>query len=285
MKACVENNVGRLVYTSTYNVVYGGREIVNGDESLPYLAEDQFTDHYSKTKMLAEKKVMGANGSRTEDGTATLRCCALRLAGVYGPGEQRHIPRIVSYLEQGLVEVTYGSRDSLVDFLHVDNLVQGHALAARALGADKGHVAAGQSYFLSDAKPINNFEFFRPLIEGLGYTYPKVNLPLTLVFYFALVTELMHGAVGCVYNFQPLLTRTEVYKTGITHYFSTAKAGRDLGYVPTIQNDLSGVVQYYKNAGRMRHAASSKSALYYVVNILLGLFIASMIMSFLPSVK
>ena len=37
--------------------------------------------------------------------------------------------------------VTYGSRDSLVDFLHVDNLVQGHALAARGLSQDRDHVA------------------------------------------------------------------------------------------------------------------------------------------------
>ncbi|KAK7501012.1 hypothetical protein BaRGS_00007892, partial [Batillaria attramentaria] len=92
--ACLEANVTRLVYTSTYNVVYGGQPIHNGDETLPYLSDDKFTDHYSKTKMLAEKKVMAANGQTTEDGS-TLRCCALRLAGVYGPGEQRHIPRIV----------------------------------------------------------------------------------------------------------------------------------------------------------------------------------------------
>nr|KAG5709512.1 hypothetical protein BaRGS_023194 [Batillaria attramentaria] len=79
--ACLEANVTRLVYTSTYNVVYGGQPIHNGDETLPYLSDDKFTDHYSKTKMLAEKKVMAANGQTTEDGS-TLRCCALRLAGV-----------------------------------------------------------------------------------------------------------------------------------------------------------------------------------------------------------
>lgn len=33
--------MGRLVYTSTYNVVYGGEEIINGEESLPYLAMDK----------------------------------------------------------------------------------------------------------------------------------------------------------------------------------------------------------------------------------------------------
>ena len=76
-----------------------------------------------------------------------------------------------------------------------------------------------------------------------------------------------------------------MYKTGVTHYFSTEKARKELGYVPAVQNDLSGVVQYYKNTGHMHYPQSSKSLLYYVVNVLIGLFIASMIMSYLPYVK
>lgn len=37
MTVCVECGVSRLVYTSTYNVVFGGQEIKNGDnlEILP----------------------------------------------------------------------------------------------------------------------------------------------------------------------------------------------------------------------------------------------------------
>lgn len=39
--ACQSEGVSRLVYTSTYNVVFGGQEIVGGDESLPYLSLDK----------------------------------------------------------------------------------------------------------------------------------------------------------------------------------------------------------------------------------------------------
>ena len=73
---------------------------------------------------------------------------------------------------------------------------------------------AGQAYFISDCKPVNNFVFFRPLvipyfcfcylivlyllffsisnisyyfrpmlqIEGLGYKYPNLSLPITLIY-------------------------------------------------------------------------------------------------------
>ena len=39
--ACVTCGVTCLVYTSTYNVVFGGQEIRNGDQSIPYLPLDK----------------------------------------------------------------------------------------------------------------------------------------------------------------------------------------------------------------------------------------------------
>ena len=50
-------------------------------------------DHYSRTKAIAEMEILSANNSGVGD--KVLRTCAIRLAGVYGPGEQRHLPRIV----------------------------------------------------------------------------------------------------------------------------------------------------------------------------------------------
>ncbi|XP_050392992.2 short-chain dehydrogenase/reductase family 42E member 1 [Patella vulgata] len=285
IEGCYDNNIERLVFTSTYNVVYGGTEIINGDESLPYLQDDKFTDHYSKTKRLAEEKIMSVNDTETKDGKK-LYCCALRLAGVYGPGEQRHIPRIVSLLEQGVVKFIYGAADSRVDFLHVDNLAQCHALAGEALTKSKHYKAAGQVYFVSDGKPINNFEFFRPLFEGLGYSYPSIRLPFVLIFYCAFVIEIIHSVVGKIYNFQPLLTRTEVYKTGVTHYFSIKKAQDELGYSPTKQNDLSEVVQLYRQMGRVKSNRKSYfSVSGLILNVVLFIVIFSMIMSYLPYVK
>ena len=117
--ACLQKDIPRLVYTSTYNVVFGGQTIENGDESLKYFPLDQVgiifynelhcvhlqlklsdpimfqhPDVYSRTKAIAEQKVLQVNGLKTKSGH-TLRTCALRLAGVYGPGEQRHLPRVV----------------------------------------------------------------------------------------------------------------------------------------------------------------------------------------------
>ncbi|XP_013412218.1 short-chain dehydrogenase/reductase family 42E member 1 [Lingula anatina] len=284
IEACIKYGVQRLVYTSTFNVVFGGQEIRDGDETIPYLPLEKHPDHYSRTKSIAEMKVMEANGTKIADGRV-LSTCALRLAGVYGPGEMRHLPRIVSYIERGLFAVTYGARDSLVEFLHVENLVLAHLLAGKALSKEKEHIAAGQTYFISDGKPVNNFEFFRPLVEGLGYSYPKVNVPLTLVYFFAFITEMVHLMVSKVYNFQPLLTRTEVYKTGVTHYFNIGKSRRDLGYEPIKQNDLQDVVKHFIKLGHGKRIQIQSKFARYFVDVIIGIIFALLLMSCLPVTK
>ena len=287
LQACRRRGVPRLVYTSTFNVVFGGQVIRNGDESLPYLPLHLHPDHYSRTKSIAEKKVLSANGTALERGGGVLSTCALRPAGIYGPGEQRHLPRIVSYMEKGLFRFVYGDPKSLVEFVHVDNLVQAHILASEALKANKGHIAAGQPYFISDGRPVNNFEFFRPLVEGLGYKFPSIRLPLTLIYCFAFLTEMTHFILGRLYNFQPFLTRTEVYKTGVTHYFSLEKAKKELGYEAQLF-DLQEAVEWFKAHGHGRRPGSRDSKCLVrdglVILLLVTMVLAWLLPSVIPSV-
>lgn len=62
LEACVEHGVKRLVYVSTYNVVFGGKEIINGNETLPYFPLDDYVDPYSRSKCIAEQLVLKSNG-------------------------------------------------------------------------------------------------------------------------------------------------------------------------------------------------------------------------------
>lgn len=60
-------------------------------------------DHYSRTKSLAEQEVLSANRRAVRGEGETLKTCALRCAGIYGEGEQRHLPRIVVGIHSSLV--------------------------------------------------------------------------------------------------------------------------------------------------------------------------------------
>ena len=157
------------------------------------------------------------------------RTCALRPAGIYGEGEERHLPRIARLLQSGMFLFTYGP-DAICEFVALHNFIEAQLCAAEALL--EGGPACGNAYFISDGEPVNNFHFFQPFIVGLGYSMPSLSLPVTVVYILAYFMEILHRVLAPVYTFDPLITRAEVLKTGKTHYFSLEKAERDLGYYP-----------------------------------------------------
>src|ERR1035438_1084577 len=62
MDVCQASGIPRFVYTSSMDVVVDGRiPIVDGDESLPY-PSNMPADPYSRSKIMAEKSVIAANG-------------------------------------------------------------------------------------------------------------------------------------------------------------------------------------------------------------------------------
>lgn len=62
LEAVFKYEITRLVYVSTYNVVFGGKEILNGNEGLPYFPLDDHVDAYGRSKSMAEQLVLKSNG-------------------------------------------------------------------------------------------------------------------------------------------------------------------------------------------------------------------------------
>ncbi len=120
LSACFKYNISKFIYTSSYNVIFGGKEIVNGDETTPYFPETMQVDQYSRSKTAAEKLVLKANGNLLKN-CEPFFSCSLRPAAIYGEGELRHLPRIVKHLDSGLFLMKIG--EATVDWVHIDNLV------------------------------------------------------------------------------------------------------------------------------------------------------------------
>ena len=120
INASLKANVTKLIYTSTYNVVFGGEEIANGDERWPYFPQERHTDLYSGSKATAEQIVLAANGKATASGR-TLITSVIRPAAIYGENEQRHFPRIIKHIDSGIFVFRIGQ--ATVDWVHVENLV------------------------------------------------------------------------------------------------------------------------------------------------------------------
>lgn len=219
LRAAADAGVTALVQTSSFSVVLD-RVLVNADEREPYATRTR--DLYTLTKIEAERAVLGAD---TPDG---LRTCALRPGGVWGLDVQCVMIR--SFLTQyatGKFKTTIGNGKSTMDNTHVQNLVDAELLAAKALRQDAATVG-GQAYFINDDEAINPLEWFRPLVEGCGGTFPRLSLPAGLMKVIGSVMEVASyfGAP------EPLLTRRGIRNLTESSQFNIDKARRDLGYEP-----------------------------------------------------
>ncbi len=123
INACIHNNISYLIYTSTYNVVFCGREIDGGDESHQYVDDSDHIDQYSKSKTKAEQLARQANGIILPNGERFITS-VIRPAAIYGENEQRHLPRILMHLDMGMFMFRIGS--AKVDWVHIDNLVSNY---------------------------------------------------------------------------------------------------------------------------------------------------------------
>ncbi len=246
LKAAAVANVKALVHTSTGNVVMD-RVLVGKDETLPYATRTH--DLYSVSKIAAEKLALAADNP---DG---LRVCAVRPGGLWGSDTNSMM--VLSFLEQlvaGKFTALIGNGTSVMDNTHIDNLVDGQLLAAKALHK-KPETAGGQAYFIFDDEQINPLEWFKPIAEGLGYTYPSLRLPGSLMKVVAWLMEAAHylGAP------EPVLTVRAVRNLIESSSFRIDKARRDLGYEPRfkLENGLPLLLpqaRAYIQAGQPRTA-------------------------------
>lgn len=225
IRACRERRIPRLVHTSTDSVCYRKAPLINGDESLPYA--DRCLDIYAKTKIEAERAVLEADG---RDG---LRTVALRPAGLWGPGDGCYmVSKLVRELRKGSFVATIGDGTSLADNTHIDNLVLAEILAAEKL-VTAPDIAGGRAYFITDEEQMNLIEWFRPLIEGLGYRVPRRSIPARLMYLAAHFMEWLHRFGGP----SPFMTRLEVHNLTTSFTFTCERARSDLGYQPIIGRD------------------------------------------------
>jgi len=234
--AARERGVERLIYTSSVDVCFDGVSAPAMDETKAYASAPKSV--YAATKIAAERLVLEANG---KDGLLT---CAIRPDGIYGAQPNEMIDRFHEQLRGGRLRVRIGAGDTLQDNSQVDNLVHGEILAARHLVP--GGIACGQAYFIGDGEPMNSFEFFRPLIEGLGYDFPRRSIPAGALRPLLTFWQALHFLLGAP---RPLLSPHELDKISVTHYASYDKARRELGYAPLVSSAqaLAACVDYCRS--------------------------------------
>lgn len=282
LKACLENNVKRMVYTSTHNVIFNGNPIENGDESIPYVPLNEHKDSYSRTKCMAEQLILSSSGKKTKDGS-TFRSSSCRAVAIYGRGEQRQFPQVMLALESGVFLATFGSKDILSSRVHIDNLTNAHILAADALCEHKNHISAGEAYIITDPKPHNQFVWMSEFVEGLGYSMPKITIPVFVVLTIAFLCEYIHKLLQPLTEVTLFLSRTELYQVCVTHHYKPDKARKQLGFV-AVERNLQDIIEYYRVRGHQRKKWEGFLPS-WVLSVLIGVLFAAVMISYLPTTE
>ena len=218
--ACLAHNVGRLVYTGSPSVVFDGRDVEGGDESLPYPAS--YEAHYPHTKAVAEQMVLDANSS-------FLATVSLRPHLIWGPGDNHLVPRIVEKGRAGKLR-RIGDRPCLVDTIYVDNAAEAHLNAADRL--QFGAPPAGRAYFISNGEPVPLWEMVNRILAAAGLPPETRSLAPGLARRLGTLCETIWTVLRL--TGEPPMTRFVASELSSAHWFDISAAKRDLGYQPRI---------------------------------------------------
>ncbi len=223
LAGCRAAGVMRLVYVSSASVVYEGRDLEGGDESLPYTRISQAA--YADSKVAAEKEVLAANAP-------DLATCAIRPHVVFGPGDTRLLPAILQRAREGKLKRQVGPGTHLSDFTYVTNLID--ALLAAGDRLAPGSPVAGQAYFVTNGEPMAFFDFVRRVLRALDLPEPTGRVPYAVAYAVAAVAEAWDTLKGGTLGAEDGLSRFAIRYLCTHHWFRIDKARRDLGYEPKV---------------------------------------------------
>ncbi|MBK7177866.1 MAG: NAD-dependent epimerase/dehydratase family protein [Chloroflexi bacterium] len=202
-----ELGIPKIIYTSTV-AVFGDTHGQLVDET--FYQGGPFLSEYDRTKWLAHYKVALP---LIEKGAPII----IVMPGVvYGPGDTSLIGTMMKMFYQGLPALP--GPDLMLTFAHVDDIAEGHILAA-----EKGKI--GESYVLAGpAIPLGEMvDFWAHLTNKPA---PLLRIPSQFVKPFSPLV----GAVGNVVPLPPAFSREAINLLGATYIARADKARAQLGW-------------------------------------------------------
>jgi nucleoside-diphosphate-sugar epimerase len=223
LEAARAHGVRRFVYTGTASVVYAGRSIEGGNESLPY--PKHYLTAYARTKAEAERAVIAANSGR-------LATCSIRPHLIFGPRDTQLVPKLLARVRTGRLR-RIGDGTNRVSVSYAGNVADAHCLALDALSP--GGPAAGQVYFVNEPEPVNCWEFINRIAAGAGFPEVAKGLPLWLAILAGGILENAYPLLGR--KSDPPITRFLASQLATSHWFRVDKARAELGWEPRVSLD------------------------------------------------
>jgi nucleoside-diphosphate-sugar epimerase len=202
----------RFVYVSSQAAAGPARDaahpLTEADSPMPIEA-------YGRSKLSAEQAVLRRAGA--------VAVTIVRPVTVYGPGD-RDFLAIFRMAKRG-VAIYPGIRDSVLNIIHVDDLVRG------LMGAARSPTAVGRTYFMGNSS-MSWRDVYHTVFAAVGTT-PRVELdvPGVMVQGGAVIGDI----VGRLTGRPPMLNGSKAALASAKYWLcSSDRAAADFGFAPTI---------------------------------------------------
>ncbi len=216
LDACRAVGVGRVVHASSVLVYGHPRGERRLDETEPLGQHLRFWDYYPAAKIEAEKLVAGFGSGAT----------IIRPTWLFGPRDQRAIPRLVKALRARGRGFFIGNGQQLLNMLHAADVARGAILAANS------ERARGEAYNLCSNGEITQKQMFDVLTNALGLPLVRRGVPYRFAYAVGLFSELVGFAIRL--RRPPHLTRHGVAVIGRPPRFRAEKAFEHFGWRPEV---------------------------------------------------
>jgi nucleoside-diphosphate-sugar epimerase len=214
-RAALSAGVCRLVQMSSSSV-YGSALDRPAEESLPLAP---FPDPYPVTKAEGETVVR----RMIED--HGLPAVIIRPDQIFGPGDRMHFARVADRLAEGRA-IIVGAGDNCLPLVFISDIVNGLLLALEHPGA------VGQTYNITNDRPLTQREFLEAIALEVGAAPPCVHVPYRILYAAGWAAERVVGVSRS--GRRPPVTRLGVAFLGADTRCAIDKARRELGYAPRV---------------------------------------------------
>lgn len=235
LEAASRAGIGRVLVTST-SATCGpvpGRPADEGDHPPRW----ELRVPYKRTKIEAERLALEAGATCVNPTT------------VVGAGDRNPTPsgKMIRDLVEG--RITGYMRGHGLNIVAVEDVARGHALALERGRSGERYILGGDDLWLRDA--------FQLALKALGRTAPRLAVPWGPVYGAAVVADVAGRLIG---REPQLLVLDEVRLARLPLFFSSAKARRELGYVPRPAADALAAAATWFGEHRARATTSSAAS-------------------------
>lgn len=221
IKACKNNGVKNLIYTSSPSVVFGDHSLEGVNETTVY--PEKTYSLYGKSKALAEKEALAANSDR-------LKVISLRPHLIFGPGDRNLIPGLIEAAENKRLKII-GKGQNKVDVLYIDNAVDAHLCALNAL-VNNNKDAFGKAYFIGQG-PVILWDFINEILVAYKLSPITKRINFKITYFLGFLTELFYKIFN-IKSEKPPMTRFVALQLAKHHYFDHKRANVLLGWNPKV---------------------------------------------------